>query len=110
MIVLCFGMQREDIFERTNWQCHVFTSGIQEEDILKQTNGKCHLYTLSSTCGPLCNIGIMSKHTVSTHDKHVSNGCLTCVTQFFLSYVHGESTNLSQWSICKHQSLMQDNC
>ena len=31
---------------------------IEEEDILEHAIGKCHLRTLSSTCKPLCNIGM----------------------------------------------------
>ena len=38
---------------------------VQEEDILEHTNGKCHLCKFSSTCRPLCNIGmhIIIEHT-----------------------------------------------
>jgi hypothetical protein len=46
MIVLYFCMQGEDIFERTNGQCHVSHFSKREEDILEHTNGKCHLCTL----------------------------------------------------------------
>ena len=45
MIVLCFGMQGEDISERTNGKYHVFTHSMQEEDFLEHTNGKCPLGT-----------------------------------------------------------------
>ena len=38
MIVLCFSMQGEDIFERTNGKCHVFIS-MQEEDIFEDASG-----------------------------------------------------------------------
>ena len=46
MIGLRFSVQGEDIFERTNVKCHVFTFRMEEEDILQHINGKYHLCTL----------------------------------------------------------------
>jgi hypothetical protein len=41
MIVLCFSMQGEVIFEHTNDKCHLFAFYMQDEGILEHTNGKC---------------------------------------------------------------------
>ena len=69
MIVLHFSMQGEDIFERNNGKCRVFTHILvcQKEEVnLEHTNAKCHLCTLSLTCRPLCNKG-MHLHNTSKH-------------------------------------------
>ena len=50
MIVLCSGMQGEDIFSilMASVMCSHFS--MQEEDILEYTNGKCHFGELIDHC------------------------------------------------------------
>ena len=35
MIVLCLGIQREDIIEHANGKCHVLTTRMREEDMFE---------------------------------------------------------------------------
>ena len=57
--ILVSSMQGEEFFSVLMASVMYLNFNMQEEDILDEhTNGKCHLRMLSSTCKPLCNIGI----------------------------------------------------